>query len=412
MRFDTKTIAALTLPNGRAEHVHWDAELSGFGLRLRRRGDRLHATWIAQYRIDGRSRKTTLGDAGTVSEPKAREAARKLMARVALGADPQGERAARRQAARLTFRTVAASYLEAYKRERRPSSYRVTKLYLTGPYFRPLHAMGVSEISFADVAARTRSIENNHSVATASAARRAISAFFAWAVAEGLLGRHPINPVIGTRRPPALKPRDRVLSDSELVALWKTTEDDPRESAVWRDYCRIVRLLLLLGARASEIGGMPWNELDLSTGIWTLAAERSKNHSAHVLLLPPLAREILTAVQRSEGGCVFGPPRLGFKRWAQMKSELDRRLGDKVAAWRVHDLRRSAATGMADLGVLPHVVEALLNHRSGHRSGVAGIYNRARYDRESAAALTRWGEHLIALVEGRSSKGKIIPLRA
>jgi integrase len=413
MRLDAKTIAGLTPPKGKPECVHWDSELPGFGLRSRRRGEKLHRTWIVQYRIAGRSRKATLGDARAVSAAQAREAARMLLAKVALGADPQAERAAKRQAATRTFRAVAALYLEAYRRERRPNSYRVTKLYLTGPYFRPLHAMGVNEIAHADVAARIRSIQNNHSAPTASAARRAVSALFAWAIAEGLLGRNPVNPVIGTRRPADPTPRDRVLTNDELAAIWKATEDDPQALEGWRDYSRVIRLLMLLGARANEVGGMTWAEIDVDAGVWTLPKERSKNGRAHAILLPKPALDIVAgARRRPEGKSLFGSPRLGFKRWASMKAELDRRLGDQVKPWRAHDLRRSAATHMAEIGVMPHIIEAALNHYSGHRSGIAGVYNRARYDREVAAALARWSEHLLAAVEGRVGGDRVVPLRA
>src|SRR5262249_1118413 len=158
-------------------------------------------------------------------------------------------------------RSVVASYLEARERELRPSSYRVTKLYLTGSYFKPLHASAVSEIAHADISACVRSIERERSSATAAAAPPAVSTLFAWAIAEGLMGRSPVNPVIGTRRPADPTPRDRVLTDAELVAIWKATGSDA-------DYDRIVRLLMLLGSRASEIGRMRRGEIDLTVGTW------------------------------------------------------------------------------------------------------------------------------------------------
>jgi integrase len=372
---NAKTIAGLTLPDGKSEHVYWDSELRGFGLRFRRRGARLGRTWITQYRVAGRTRKTTHGDAQIVSESKAREAARKLLANVALGGDPQAERAAKRQAATRTFRAVAASYLESYGRMRRPASYQVTKLYLTGAYFKPLHAMAVSEITHADVAACIRNIETDRSGSTAGAARRAVSAFFSWAIAEGLMGRSPVNPVVGTRRPAEPPARDRVLSIGELVAIWKATKDDPQGSEGWRDYCRIIRLLMLLGARANEVGGMAWGELK-DAGIWTLPKERSKNGRGHAIVLPRLALDIIAAVaRRPDRDRLFGSQADGFTQWSTTKKRLDRRLADDVGAWRVHDLRRSAATHIANIGVAPHIIEAALNHYGGHRAGVAGIYN-------------------------------------
>jgi integrase len=362
MKLDAKTIAGLTLPDGKSEQVYWDDKLRGFGLRLRRRGGRVHRTWISQYRVAGRTGKTTHGDAVLAPESKARAAARQVLANVALGKSPQAERAARRAAAALTFRSVAASYLDAYKRARRPSSYYVTKLYLTGAYFKPLHAMAVSEVTHADIAAAIRRIENNHSAITAGAARRAVSGFFAWTIAEGLMGRSPVNPVAGTRRPADSAPRDRVLSIKELTAVWKATEDDPQESEGWRDYCRIIRLLILLLGRAGEIGGMVWDEFDLGAGTWTLPRERSKNKREHALVLPKAALDIVRTPLWRDREHLFGGHDDGFTQWSDMKQKLDRRLDGQVQAWRVHDLRRSAATHMAEIGVMPHVIEECLNH--------------------------------------------------
>jgi len=404
MRLDAKTIAGLALPNGKAEQFYWDEELRGFGLRLRLRGNRLHRTWIAQYRSNGRTRRPTLGLVETVLPAEARAAARKVLANVALGGDPQRDKEAKRQAATRTYRSIVAAYLEARERELRPSSYRVTKLYLSGDYFKPLHASAVSEITHADISACVRIIERTRSTATAAAARRAVSTLFAWAIAEGLMGKSPVNPVIGTRRPADPTPRDRVLTDAELVAIWKATGSDA-------DYDRIVRLLMLLGSRASEIGNMRWDELDLTVGSWGLPKERSKNKRAHMIVLPASALNILRAVaQREACPYVFGPRGIGFTRWSDAKRALDARLAGSVTKWVVHDLRRSAATGMAEIGIAPHIVEAVLNHHGGHRAGVAGVYNRARYDREVTAALARWSEHITALVEGRTDN--VVALRA
>jgi integrase len=411
MQLDAKTIASLALPSGKTEQFYWDETLRGFGLRLRLRGNRLHRTWVAQYRSEGRTRRPTLGSVETVLPNEARAAARKVLAKAALGGDPQGEKEAKRQAATKTFRSVVAAYLEAKASELRPSSLRVARLYLEqGFYFKSLRTAAVTSVAHADVAACLRSIERDHSTATAAAARRALSAFFAWAIAEGLMGKTPVNPVTGTRRPQDPTPRDRVLLPAELVAIWNATEDDPQECDAWRDYCRVIRLLLLLGCRASEIGDMAWVELD--AGRWCLPKERSKNRREHAIVLPALALNIIRGVpQRPGREHLFGTYGDGFAQWSTMKRALDRRLGGAVKKWVVHDLRRSLATGMAEIGIAPpHIIEAALNHYGGHRRGVAGIYNRSRYDREVTAALARWSEHVLALVEGRA--GNVVALHA
>jgi integrase len=289
---------------------------------------------------------------------------------------------------------VVADYLAAKKPELRPVSLRIAKLYLTGSYFKALRSLAVSDVKRSDIASCIRSIIRNHSTATAAAARRAVSAFFAWCIAEGLLG-DGANPVDGSHRPDDPKPRKRVLSDAELVAVWKACGDD--------EFSRIVRLLLLTGARCAEVGGMTWSELE--DGTWTLPAERVKNYREHKITLPPAAREIIAAVPRRVGrDQLFGDRAgRGFTSWSRGKQELDRCLGDRVKSWRLHDLRRSVASGMIGLHIPSDHVEAVLNHYSGHRRGVAGVYNQYPYEKEIKLALLSWSKHVLTLVEGRDS---------
>jgi integrase len=388
LKLDTKTVAGLALAPGQGEAFAWDTDLAGFGLRLQ--GQR--RTYVAQYRAHGRTRRVTLGAAERLTPVQAREGARKVLARVALGEDPQGEKAAQRIQTERTFRKVVDIYLAAKQPTLRPVSYKIAKLYLAGPYFRPLHAMSLAEISHPDIAARLSAITRGHSANTANAARGAVSAFFRWTMEEGWAAA---NPVAGTRRPARARARERVLAPAELAAIWRACNDGG-------DYSRIVRLLILLGSRRSEIGGMRWDEFDLEGKTWTLPVERSKNRRALTLALPPAAWQLLPA-QLAGREHLFGA-RTGssFNDWDHHRALLERRLDGAVKPWQLRDLRRSTATHMADIGIEPHVIEAILNHHSGHRSGVAGIYNRSDYARAVKAALLRWSEHVRDLVEGRS----------
>ena len=203
------------------------------------------------------------------------------------------------------------------------------------------------------------------------------------------------NPVIGTIRPEAGKARTRVLTDDELAKVWRACQDD--------DHGRITRLLILTGCRRQEVGGMAWSELELDRGIWTIPAARSKNHHAHTLPLPAQALAIIESVPRmAERDYLFGVRAEGFLRWADGKAALDRRAS--IADWVLHDIRRTVATRLADLGVAPHVIEAILNHQSGHKSGIAGTYNRSTYANETRAALALWADHVTALASGRPRK--------
>ncbi len=220
-----------------------------------------------------------------------------------------------------------------------------------------------------------------------------MSSFYGWAIGEGITD---INPVVGTNKATAETARDRVLGDAELALVWR--------HAGGGDYGAIVRLLILTGQRREEIGGMLWDELDLEAGLWSIGSARTKNRKAHDVPLSPAAVAILRAIPRRQGReYVFGAGAGAFQGWSNSKSALDARIaqaGWKGKPWRLHDLRRTAATRMADLGTQPHVIEAVLNHISGHKAGVAGIYNRAAYAAEKREALDRWAQRVIADGEG------------
>ena len=251
------------------------------------------------------------------------------------------------------------------------------------------------------MAVRIPEIARENGPIAANRARVALSAFFNWAMREGL---SHTNPVIGTNRAADERSRHRVLTDDELAAIWRACRDD--------DYGRIVRLLILTGQRREEVGGVAVNELN-SARTWTIPADRTKNGRPHEVPLPPSASEILKSAQMAIGsGFLFGEGRGSFQGWSKAKAALDRRIavqGDPIGEWRLHDIRRTVATRTAELGVQPHVVEAILNHVSGHKAGVAGVYNRALYAVEKRQALELWNEHVRALLERDSAP--VIPLR-
>jgi integrase len=173
------------------------------------------------------------------------------------------------------------------------------------------------------------------------------------------------------------------LTRDELRKLWRSLGDDR--------FSDIVRLLLLTGSRRAEIGMLQWSEVDLARKMIVLAPARTKNGRQHELPLSTQALAILKRQpHRNASNFLFGER--GFNVFGRAKQELDQRL--HIAPWRLHDLRRTCATGMAELGVQPWYVEAVLNHQSGHKQGVAGTYNRARYADEMRSALQRWADHL------------------
>jgi integrase len=402
MKLTAKTTAALPLPVGKSDVIHFDEQLPGFGLRLRRgSGGKVLRSWVCQYRRAGQTRRVLLGSAEVLGTEQARLQAKKVLGAVAMGQDPSADRADRRDKDRNSLRTLVDEFLAAKQARLRPRSLTEVTRYLCGPYFKPLHGMPLDTIARRDVAARVVAIARESGSPTAARARGALSSFFAWVMTMGLCEH---NPTIGSAKPAESTPRARVLSDAELVAIWKATGDGMEHS-------KIVRLLILSACRRSEIGDLRWTEIAPDLSSFTIPAARSKNGRAHRLPLLSMAREIIESVPRmAMRDQLFGQRSHGFTRWVQDKRALDERSG--VVNWMVHDIRRSVATKMADIGVQPHIIEAVLNHYSGHRAGVAGTYNRSPYANEMRNALAVWHDHLRTIIGGGERKVLAYPQAA
>jgi integrase len=399
MKFTAKTIAALVLPEGKDDHFEWDSDLPRFGYRLRKSGDKVSRSYVVQYRHAGQSRKMTLDAILTVEQAKGE--AKRILAMVALGQDPATEKKRKASAERFTFSHLAEQYLAAKRSEVRRRTFAEAQRYLRSSYFKRLHNTPVDGITRRDVAACVLAISQKNGQIAAARARSALSALFSWAMESGFV---EANPTVGTPKPKTPPSRSRVLSDDELLAIWRACGDD--------DFGRIVRLLVTTGQRRSEVGGLCWSELDLERGVWVLPPERAKNNRQHEIPLGSLSCEIIASVPEVVGrGLLFGArnPR-GFTGWAEFKRALDKRLGDHVRPWVLHDLRRTCATRLCDLGAEPHHVEALLNHR-GHKAGVAGVYNQSKYRDAVGKLVAMWDRHLRNLVEGRG-EGNVISIRA
>ena len=218
---------------------------------------------------------------------------------------------------------------------------------------------------------------------------------FTWAIGEGLCDH---SPVTGTNKATDEVSRDRVLTNDELRSVWN--------AAGTGDYGDIIRLLILTGQRREEVGGMLWSELDVPGATWRIGSDRTKNGIAHEVPLSSEALRILGKRRRSNSReFVFGTGEGPFQGWSGAKRAIDRRAG-LSSPWRLHDLRRTVATRMADLGVPPHIVESILNLVSGHKAGVAGVYNRSTYAAEKKAALSTWCNFIVGeLQPGDSQNG-------
>jgi integrase len=392
MRLTKANVARLTIPEGKTESIVFDDAMAGFGVRLRAGGKR---TWIAQYRLGNKQRRLTLGTLETLDETEARRRAKTALSKVHLGHDPQMEKSERRTQASVTLGSVADTYLTYAEGSLKPRSYLEVKRHLK-QHWAPLAERGLAGLARTDISARLTSIASDNGPFAANRARAALSALFSWAIGEGIAND---NPVAGTNKATEEISRDRVLSHDELRFAW--------DLAGAGDFGSIVRLLILTGQRREEIGGMLWSELDLDAALWSIGKDRTKNGLQHDVPLSPPAVAILRGIpRRDDRDLVFGSSNGPFQGWSNAKAALDARMtaalsgkkGDasKLKPWRLHDIRRTVATRLGDLGVLPHVVEAILNHISGHRAGVAGIYNRAIYAAEKREALDKWAESIAA----------------
>jgi len=395
MKLKASNVDGIKLPAGKKDHIEFDDDLTGFGLRLREGGSR---TYVVQYKIGTQQRRMTLGATKKLAFAQARTAAKSVLAKVELGEDPQADKAVARATAGETFKAVAGRFLERQEKRLRESSYYATRLYLM-THLKPLHALKFDKIGRAQIASRLGIIADNSGAVSADRARAALSALFTWAMKEGLCES---NPVIATNTFSNSGSRERVLSDQELAAVWLALPDN--------DYRHIVKLLALTGARREEIAGLRWSEVDLETRMLDLPGARTKNKRPFVIPLSETAHDILARIPRRAGrDLIFGKGAGGFQGWTKSKKQLDAKLAG-MAPWTLHDLRRTASTRMHELGVEPHIVEACLNHVSGHRAGVAGTYNRAAYKSQKAAALDLWAHH-IAVILAQASGANVTNLR-
>jgi integrase len=386
MKLTRAAVQTLNLPAGKADAIFFDDEIPGFGLRMRAGSPRSEARWCVQYKIGTKHRRMTFGKLGELDAGRARDKAKDLLSAVRLGRDPAGDKLEARAKASETFGATIERFLVRQEERTRPSTYGRTKRYLEA-YCKPLHGLGLDKVTRAAVATRLAEIAKANGPVTADRCRTVIGAFFTWAMREGLCES---NPVLGTNKHANEKPRERVLTDVELVRIWNALPAN--------DFGRILKLLILTGQRRMEIGGLRWSEVDTGKRLISLPGERTKNHRPHDVPLSNSALQVIAECPRYDGrDRVFGSSAVGFQSWTKAKAQLDAVLG-AIAPWRIHDLRRTCATKMADLGVQPHIIEAALNHVSGHKAGVAGIYNRAVYAPEKAAALTLWADHLKSIV--------------
>ena len=438
MKLTERKIETLAVEHGRKDRLVFDDAQRGLAVRVTASGGR---TYLCQYTLHGHKWRVPLGACSAVSLYRAREAAAAIMGDVAKGLNPAAERKeaaaaerARRVRDRLTVRVLIDDWNRLHLAERRPS--------YAAEAVRALHCAFAAHLDDAAedldreavvraldaIGRRRRRKDGGVGKAPRGAAMTGRTAAygraaFAWAVKRGAVHTNPFA-ALPVRK--GIAKRERVLSDTEIGEIWHATGDAASP------YGTIIRLLLLTGQRRGEVAGMTWGEISDDLAIWTLPGERTKNGAAHTVPLSAPARDLLRALlpdhenKRGVNGGLLLPGAVGtpFAGWSKAKRALDKAIRDtrakgtaitgtspaRLVPWNVHDLRRTVATGLQRLGVRLEVTEAVLNHISGSRGGIAGVYQRHDWAAEKRAALDAWAAHVASIVEGRTTGDNVVTL--
>ena len=394
-------LAAQAKAEGRVFYA-WDADLSGFGLRAGKAG----VSYFIEYRLGGRgakNRRMTIGKHGILTPDEARKLAKEELGKVARGDDvAQAKKEAREKLTGQTLKDAMERFLASNNRTGRYWIHKQARL--LGKDMEPLHNRPVATIRRSDVLAVIDKVK-----ARSEAAARLLFVdlrpFFKWAVERELM---ETNPASEMKPPAAAIKRDRVLENQEVSAFWRAASETS-----W-PFASIYKLLLLTGARREEVAGMKWSELDLDARVWMLPGTRTKNKRDHRIPLAPQAIDLLDrlGIAAIKAGFGYEDSDIVFSTtghsapsgFSKAKKALDAKmnaiLGARFKDWRIHDLRRTCATVMENLGIDTRVVETALNHVSGTKAGIVGVYQRAEHREAVAAAFRAWGAFIEQLVSG------------
>jgi len=374
------------LPTPAKDTVYWDSGCPGFGVKITPKGRKV---FIALYRAGGaasRLRKYTIGPYGRVTLHQARVAALKILAARAEGKDPAADKQqARRRLVADRVEDLVELYINEHLSHKR-SAHEISRL-LRREVIPKWGTSSVHQIDKRRVIELVCEISARGAPSAANKLLKVVKTFFGWCVGRAIL---EISPAKGLAAPARETARDRVLDDDELTHIIGAARQ------INLPYGGIVELLALTGQRREEVAQLTWNEIDLASQTWTLPASRTKNGKPHIVHLSKEAIGVLMRVPRL-GRFVFslsgGNP---FQSFSAAKRELDKISG--VSDWRLHDLRRTCVSGMARLGIAPHVADKVLNHQAGTISGVAAVYQRHEFLAERKDALDRWGGYLSGLI--------------
>ncbi len=361
----------------------FDSVLPGFGLRI---SDNGHKAWVLFYRLGGRQRRYTLGSLATYPEVAvARDRARHLLQRVEQGIDPAAEKVARPERQPDTIETLAEQFVARYCKPKN-RSWRTTEAVLRLHVLSRWAGRDAASIGRRDVLELLDDLVDRGHPIVANRVLAAVRKMFGWAVERDIL---LASPVTNVKAPGKEVERERVLSDEELSKLWNAAT---KAGGVAGGF---FRMLMLTAQRRDEVATMRWADLNLEANIWTLPREATKGDRSHEVPLASCGVAILLALPRC-GEFVFTSTRGAWpiSGYSKMKAAIAKAAA--VEDWRIHDLRRTAGTGMARCGIAVSTISRVLNHKEG---GVTKIYNRYSYLDEKRAALEAWARKVESLAQ-------------
>ena len=398
-----REIDRLACPPGKRDCMVFDTEQRGLAVRVVASGSK---SYLAQYVTAGRKRRVPLGSVEAISLAAARIAARTVMGEVAKGTDPAAQRKAAAETVkvealreRMTLTRLLDDWTRLHLSTRRPR-YQAEATGTIKRVFKDWLNRPAERLTRKDVVQLLDRLPPSVARAAAAYGR----ACYGWGAKRESV---PGNPFVSLPVQASVK-RDRVLNDKEVASVWKAAADTSAP------FGPMVRLLLLTGQRREEMGGMDWAEVSADLATWTIPAERTKNGVPSVVPLSTPAQAILRArlmeMREQRRGLVFAGEggKTMFGGWSKSKAKLDKDSG--VTGWRLHDLRRTMATGLQRLGVRLEVTEAVLNHVSGSRGGIVGIYQRHDWAAEKRTALDGWAAHVLAAAAGTAAPAKVVQL--
>lgn len=410
----TKTlIDGLAFKGHGGKEVCWDIFQQGFGVRVYPSGKK---SFILQYRVNGKQHLLTLGLYGKITLDQAREIAKKRAGEVADNKSPLHARRAVRKKHEWTVRRAFGDFMRRHAKARN-KNWQETERIFTKDILPTFGTHPIDEITKADILKILDKVEERGAGVMANRTLAHVRKFFNWCVEKDLIAFSPAFKVAA----PAPNPkRDRVLADHELKEIWQATLEIPYP------FGPLARFLILTGQRRGEVATMRWQDVDLKEKLWIIPREFTKADREHRVPLSDMAIEILDNLPRLGIHVFTSAGERPFENFSRDKKTLDDIINKnrrenlkiklpaatkkdvKIQDWRIHDFRRTAASGMARLKVQPHVVEKILNHSSGIISGVAAVYNRHQYVDEMREALDKWAKHVEKVLNAEQKEKSVL----